>query len=954
MSAAFDPYYKWLGIPPQDQPADHYRLLGLTHFESDPQVIESAADRQMVHLRTFATGQHSALSQKLLNEVAAARICLLNPAKKAAYDESLRSQMAAQPVAGVPYAAVAVSTQPASAQAIPVQTLSAQGVEVPMVEVPIVAVGRRTITRGRGRKRSIWQHPAMISAGLTLVILVAAIALVVRNGGNPEPQSKLQPDTPAPAKTASIVPAQEKSPRHSTGGSAGQTLNTATDTNSPAKGASGVADSGRASPPDNKLLANTSNAGASRFSEIPSSANMSPSRPGRRLDLLKMVDLLRHRVEGDWQRTGSELTVSADKKARLRLPYRPDGRSYELRLEARRDSGNHALKVGLVHRGREFLVLIDREEVTLLSHVDGQRQASDAQWQRSVFQPGQFADIIISVRDDRLSILANDRPLVTWTDYDRLSPNPDWNERQGLLMLGADGSAFTISKIMLTSSTQAASASVATITKPPQAPTVDPSDSPGAFAGVSPPATGQKPLPSAADRAKAEASFKQTFADKLKQATKPADKATLARELALTARTASANPPDHYVLLTEARQLAADAGEAALAIELVAEFERHFQNDYWPSRIETLKAASAATPEARQAVMAMSLELAEQAAKQDQYEPAVDLCAVAATAAAMLKDTDQNKAARERQAEYRSRQKQWETASQARDKLEKAPDDPAANLLWGKYLCLVRGDWSTGLKHLAKGSDSRLREAATQELSSDNSAEARAETGDNWFAVAEGAKADKAAFLSRAKQWYEQAAPQLALSERTRIEKRIGEISDQVHRLTGGKNRASFPLTGLVGRVLVGGKDANLVIHYQPTKGFNSEAFKELLAKHNIKGNGIRVELAGVMRLPVDTYAHFFAGGNSGAMLNQLSIDGAGKHSIDASGKQGKYGMTSQLRAGDYYIRWVLAGNTIEDCSMGIEATMQNFQPLPIGHTPDMLSKLRPQRAKDEVDVSRN
>ena len=28
MSDHFDPYYTWLGIPPEEQPPDHYRLIG--------------------------------------------------------------------------------------------------------------------------------------------------------------------------------------------------------------------------------------------------------------------------------------------------------------------------------------------------------------------------------------------------------------------------------------------------------------------------------------------------------------------------------------------------------------------------------------------------------------------------------------------------------------------------------------------------------------------------------------------------------------------------------------------------------------------------------------------------------------------------------------------------------------------------------------------------------------
>jgi hypothetical protein len=93
MNQSFDPFYRWLGIPPEEQPPSHYRLLGIQPMESDPGVIETAADRQMAHLRTFQTGPHADLSQQLLNQVAAARICLLNVAKKAAYDAILRRNL---------------------------------------------------------------------------------------------------------------------------------------------------------------------------------------------------------------------------------------------------------------------------------------------------------------------------------------------------------------------------------------------------------------------------------------------------------------------------------------------------------------------------------------------------------------------------------------------------------------------------------------------------------------------------------------------------------------------------------------------------------------------------------------------------------------------------------------------------------------------------------------------
>ena len=89
MAADFDPYHRWLGIPPEKQPANHYRMLGLTQFESDVEAIRDAAERQMAHVRLRAL-KHPELSQRILNELAAAKVCLLDPEKKAAYDAFLR------------------------------------------------------------------------------------------------------------------------------------------------------------------------------------------------------------------------------------------------------------------------------------------------------------------------------------------------------------------------------------------------------------------------------------------------------------------------------------------------------------------------------------------------------------------------------------------------------------------------------------------------------------------------------------------------------------------------------------------------------------------------------------------------------------------------------------------------------------------------------------------------
>ncbi|MGQ9913570.1 MAG: hypothetical protein ACUVQQ_04385 [Thermogutta sp.] len=95
MSESFDPYRKWLGIPPEEQPPHHYRLLGIAPFETDREVIQNAADRQMGHVRRFQAGPYAVACQKLLNELAAARVCLLDPARKREYDQRLFAEFQA-------------------------------------------------------------------------------------------------------------------------------------------------------------------------------------------------------------------------------------------------------------------------------------------------------------------------------------------------------------------------------------------------------------------------------------------------------------------------------------------------------------------------------------------------------------------------------------------------------------------------------------------------------------------------------------------------------------------------------------------------------------------------------------------------------------------------------------------------------------------------------------------
>ena len=61
-------------------------LLGISRDEQEPGLIDAAAIRQTTHVRTYQTGKYADEANTVLNEIAAAQICLTDPAQRAAYD----------------------------------------------------------------------------------------------------------------------------------------------------------------------------------------------------------------------------------------------------------------------------------------------------------------------------------------------------------------------------------------------------------------------------------------------------------------------------------------------------------------------------------------------------------------------------------------------------------------------------------------------------------------------------------------------------------------------------------------------------------------------------------------------------------------------------------------------------------------------------------------------------
>jgi len=128
-------------------------------------VIRDAAERQMCHVRLYALGKHSDLSQRLLNELGAARACLLDRAKKAEYDRRLRQ---AQPENARPSTdacvkpAAEAEEYPIHGDAYPIRSIAPSAAPPPP---PLPIRKEADVARGIGGREPIYVTPSARPAG---------------------------------------------------------------------------------------------------------------------------------------------------------------------------------------------------------------------------------------------------------------------------------------------------------------------------------------------------------------------------------------------------------------------------------------------------------------------------------------------------------------------------------------------------------------------------------------------------------------------------------------------------------------------------------------------------------------------------------------------------------------------------------------------------------------------
>src|SRR5258708_5433831 len=110
--------------------------------------------------------------------------------------------------------------------------------------------------------------------------------------------------------------------------------------------------------------------------------------------------------------------------------------------------------------------------------------------------------------------------------------------------------------------------------------------------------------------------------------------------------------------------------------------------------------------------------------------------------------------------------------------LARTPDDPAANLEMGQFLCYVKGSWELGVRFIAKGADPAMKALAEKEIASPTDAVELAALADGWGELGDKDKSPlrKGQIVTHVTQLYAAALPGATGLLRARIEKRLGEL----------------------------------------------------------------------------------------------------------------------------------------------------------------------------------
>jgi hypothetical protein len=478
------------------------------------------------------------------------------------------------------------------------------------------------------------------------------------------------------------------------------------------------------------------------------------------IDLIPLINLDHPALVGNWSRVDGALSTTGIGLGQLPIEIGlPD--AYELTLEVDQVRGNNGILIGLQIANQHVVVVIDgwSAQASGLGLIDGQPADGN---EASVFgrwlSPDEPNVIQCAVGENFVSVTCNDLPVVDWQgDVSRLRLPPEYQQpTTSTVFLATDNTAYRISRLELSSSSEL----------PPEPQSL--ADSENAI----------EPMPDKAALTKAAALVREVFQSDISAARTPAQKLDMANKLLEQGRDKSNNDAAaRYVMLKAARDLAVAAGDVDETLAIVTVIRQDFRVDAHSSRAEVFESlrSAAKTPQALVAMATAAAAAAGEAIDAEDFGAARALLKTIDATAARIRGRDLQPVLAGLRKEIAARQAMAEQFTAASAALKADPYDSAAYFARGRYLCLARGLWPSGLQAFAKTSDKVLASLVKQDLANPTDPQEQLSLADGWWNWMQASQKRKE-FAAVPHYWYSRAIPSLAGLAKAKAEKRIEEL----------------------------------------------------------------------------------------------------------------------------------------------------------------------------------
>jgi len=348
----------------------------------------------------------------------------------------------------------------------------------------------------------------------------------------------------------------------------------------------------------------------------------------------------------------------------------------------------------------------------------------------------------------------------------------------------------------------------------------------------------QPAMPDAASQKRATELVNEVYGDELAKAKTPEQKVTLAKKMLTAAVETKDDVAGKYVLLISARELAVAGGDVATAYACIPELSA-FGLDVISAKADALTVlAKTGAGRAPADLSARASALVDEAFLADRYDVAKRAADLVVSSAKASKNLDAIRRANAHAQDVKTAEAAYIDAQKAFAVLVSKPNDAAACLSAGRYMCFTKGNWSKGLGLLAKSSDPTLKVLAVRESEKVSDPQKQAAIADGWWGLA--AKETGIAqqcIRQHAAQWYQLAVPGLKGLAKATAEKRLFEVATFGTSTPIAKSVKSIDLLQLINPkqdsirgswILENGElksdgsiDSCLQIHYKPTSEYD-------------------------------------------------------------------------------------------------------------------------------------